>query len=180
MRLSFAKWEPVARMNDGARDTKYNAVLLHTNGGKLGAGGDLYDWWMHGSSPGVGAHFQVAWDGTIYQYLDTARYTGHAWDANHWSVGVETQDDGVPSKPWTDAQIASIVLICQALKVPAKLLDCPGPGDGVGWHEKCPTWNQSHHVCPGSVREAQIRNVIIPWASSSASLGHAHDRRAAG
>jgi hypothetical protein len=36
------------------------------------------------------------------------------------------------------------------------------PSSGVGWHEQYNSWNKSNHSCPGSVRERQIREVIIP------------------
>jgi N-acetylmuramoyl-L-alanine amidase len=167
MKLPFAKFEPVGRMDDGARDTRWNAVVLHTNGAKTPTNGDLFDWWSHGSQPGVGAHIQVAWeqpgkaDDFTYQYLDTDRYTGHAWDANRWTVGVETEDGGNPATPWTDQQVDAIVAVLLALNVPAQLLK-ETPSHGVGYHQQYASWNKSNHNCPGPVRVQQIRDVIIP------------------
>jgi hypothetical protein len=148
-------------MNDGARETQYAAVVMHTNGAKVPKDGDLFNWWSKGAELHVGAHLQITNSGKLYQYLDTDRYTGHAWDANHWTVGVETEDDATPSKPWTDAQIDTIIDVCKQLKVPGKLL-LETRSNGVGWHEQYPSWNQSNHGCPAGVREKQIRDIIIP------------------
>jgi len=162
--LPFAIYKYVDRMNDGKREP-YHAAIVHTNGGKSPIDGDLYHWWKYGAEAGVGAHLQVGWKGNVFQYLDTIRYTGHAWDANHWTVGIETEDDGDPSKPWTPAQVKSLVLILRTLRVPAVPLRC-GRSEGVGFHQQfsgkdapC-SWNRRNHNCPGPVRRNQLGTVL--------------------
>src|SRR5438874_7777991 len=162
-----ARYEYVERMDDGAKDMRYNALIIHTNGGKVPTSGDLYDWWQHGASAGVGATFQVSKAGTIFEYLTTERYTGHAWDANHWSWGCENEDDGNNANPFTDAQLQAMYDIAIDLKVPGREIACPGPASGVGWHQKCPTWNQSNHDCPGPTRVHQITSELIPMIAGT-------------
>jgi hypothetical protein len=181
MILPFATYKPVARMNDGPREN-YRAAILHTNGGKVPADGDLYNWWMHGAAPDIGAHLQVTWEGRVFQYLDTNRYTGHAWDANHWTVGIETEDGGDPSRRWTNAQINSIVRILLTLDVPPKGLLCLR-SHGIGYHQQCDTWNKRKHNCPGPVRRNQIgiiverlREVHMALKELAADMGTSEDR----
>jgi hypothetical protein len=163
VRLPFAEYRYVARMDNGPREN-FRAVVLHTNGGKVGASGDLFNWWadIDGNGipkKGVGAHIQITWEGKAFQYLDTDRFTGHAWDANHWTVGIETEDAGDPSIPWTPAQIDTILRILRILKVPPQLLK-EGRSHGIGFHAQYDSWNQSNHGCPGPRRRNQIGVII--------------------
>jgi hypothetical protein len=162
MRLGFAVWEPVQRIDDGPRDTRWNALVLHTNGAS-GPVRDLHDWWLREPREGVGAHLQIASDGTVFQYLDTDRKSGHAWDANGWTIGCETEDNGHSSTdPWTPQQIASIVRVCRALDVPALMLHSY-PSHGLGYHQLYDSWNQSGgtgHNCPGPRRVGQIPEIL--------------------
>jgi hypothetical protein len=167
MKSMLAEWKPAGYTGLSSRQPQAAAVI-HTNGGhtpggslfayfsglaKLPPSADLYH---------VGAHFQVAKSGAIEQYVDTDLAIGHAWDASRFAVGIETEDDGDPSTPWTAAQTRSIVALLAELKIPGKLL-LEAASDGVGWHQFYPSWNKSAHNCPGPVRVAQIRDVIIPW-----------------
>src|SRR6266498_772287 len=135
MILKGATYRYVGRMDDGAREEQYAAIVIHTNGAKVPADGDLYDWWTKGAQAGVGAHIQIPKDGPKrFQYLDTKRYTGHAWDANHWTVGIENEDDGKPNMPLSAFQIDTIIDIAHQLKVPGKKLK-ETRSSGVGWHQ---------------------------------------------
>lgn len=137
-------------------------LVLHTNGG--GSPGQdtlsLYDY-FNGSSDRIAAHFQIMNDGMIEQYLTIDRQAYAAYSANAFAVHAETQDNGNPARPWTPAQVASIIRL-------AKWIGCPprpspdGPGGGVGWHQQYPDWNHDRHECPGSVRRAQILSDVIP------------------
>jgi hypothetical protein len=164
MRSKHATWKPVPYTGLHNRQSR-NAVILHTNGG---GSGSLFGYFS-GSARGdhgpenkhVGAHFQVLKNGHGEQYVDTALVIYHAYAASEWAVGIETEDDGDPSTPWTPEQVATIIAICRELNVPGQLLAETASG-GVGWHEQYPSWNQTGHHCPGPVRERQIREQIIP------------------
>jgi hypothetical protein len=166
MRSSLAVWKPAGYASLATRQ-KRAAVVLHTNGDPA-SGGSLFGYFssLARKPPGdelyhVGAHFQITKTGVIEQYVDTDFVIGHAWDANLFAIGVETEDAGNPSTPWTGAQLDSIVALLEDLKVPGKLL-LEAPSDGVGWHRQYHNWNKSDHHCPGSVREAQIKDLIVP------------------
>lgn len=140
----------------------HRAVILHTNGGGTD-NGSLYDWWCGIARQGqhIGAHLQVMTSGHAEQYVDTSQVIYHAYSASEWAVGIETEDDGHPSTPWSSGQLATIIAICRELHVPPQLLR-DGASDGIGWHEQYADWNRDGHDCPGSVREQQIRDVILP------------------
>lgn len=164
MRSQHATWKPVPYTGLHGR-TPRRAVVLHTNGG---GSGSLFGWFSgnargyHGAeNRHVGAQFQVLNSGHAEQYVDTDQVIYHAYSASEWAVGIETEDDGHPATPWTDAQLGTIIAICRELHVPAQLLK-DGPSDGVGWHEQYADWNRTAHSCPGKIREQQIRDVIIP------------------
>jgi hypothetical protein len=145
------------------------AAVLHTNGAPAGTEGTLFHWWSavaagkHEPKVGrhIGAHFQITADGRIEQYVDTDLSLGHAFAANGFAIGIETEDDGHPGKPWPDAQLEAIVALLIDLEIPAQLLKV-GASDGLGWHQQFDAWNESGHNCPGPVRVAQIRNEVIP------------------
>jgi hypothetical protein len=141
-------------------------VVLHTNGGPC-RNGSLFSFF---NRPGndIASHFQIANTGAIEQYIDTAKQAYAAFASNAFAVQIETEDDGDSRRPWTAAQMRSVVAICRWLGVPGKVAP-DGPGGGVGWHELYPDWNQSGHACPGAVRVAQIRDVIIPALTKPAA-----------
>lgn len=108
-----------------------------------------------------GSHFQVMWDGTIEQYADTDLVLFHAFGGSNFAVGIETQDDKDPSRPWTKAQIDAILDICNWLQVLKQQLAEHG-GDGIGWHRLHHSWNKHNHSCPGDVRLKQLQQSVIP------------------
>jgi N-acetylmuramoyl-L-alanine amidase-like protein len=154
-------WRPVAYRGLSNR-LQRQAVVLHTNGAPV-SGGSLYTYWKSIAASGrtLGAHFQIARSGRIEQYVDTDYVLGHAWDANRFAIGIETEDQGHPERPWTDAQVNAIVALLKELKVPDKLLSVT-PSDGLGWHAQYADWNKSHHSCPGVVRVGQIHKEVRP------------------
>src|SRR5438477_8366474 len=124
MRLKCATWRPVAYKNLPPR-TSNKAIVAHTNG-FAAPGGSLFSAWSANAAtkPGqlnyhVGSHVQVMSNGLIEQYIDTDWQIGHAYAANSFTVGVETEDGGDCSKPWTPEQITSILAIATELGVPA-------------------------------------------------------------
>lgn len=140
-------------------------AILHTavdNAGKT----TLFNWFQDPRAKGAESTFFVKMDGIIEQYMDTEVRADAQWDANVDAISIETEDDGDPSRPWTQAQLDSIIAlldwICTVHRDVARVL-CPTPtGSGIGWHELYPEWNHSKHGCPGAVRENQIRTIILP------------------
>jgi N-acetylmuramoyl-L-alanine amidase len=166
MQSSLATMRRVAYEGLDAR-TPRKAVVLHTNGfdataGSLFSGfsknarGDNGPDFLH-----VGAHFQVKNDGTIEQYVDTDLSIGHAFAANSFAIGIETEDDGHCLRAWTDAQVDSIVALLRELGIPPKLLE-ETASDGIGWHRKFDSWNKNNHACPCDTRQEQITSRILP------------------
>jgi hypothetical protein len=100
-------------------------------------------------------------DGYPMHNCDTDLSIGHAWDANSFAIGIETEDDGHCRKRWTDAQVDSIVALLFELGVPPKLL-VETPSDGVGWHRQYDSWNLSGHSCPCTARQLQVTSSILP------------------
>lgn len=154
----LATWKPVAYKGLSKR-TKNKAAVLHTNGAPAPDG--LYSYYSTLAAKGQeGAHFQVFMDGRAEQYVDTDFVVGHAWDANPFAVGIETEDEG-KQQPWTTAQTNTIIALLKELGVPPQVLPEHG-GDGVGYHQEYPSWNRSLHNCPGTDRRNQVSTVIIP------------------
>lgn len=161
------------------RKVDFCAVVVHTNGGgDLPIQDDLslYGWWLSKAKQGLrlGAHVQVMTSGKFEQYVDTDLVVAHAYDASFFAVGVEVEDDGNPRHLMNDNQLETIVDICRQLKVPPRQLSCY-PNHGVGWHQKCPRWNQSIHNCPGPVRVGQVIRDIIPALKEDDDMGFQDD-----
>jgi hypothetical protein len=152
---------------DLRRRTKHKAAVLHTNGVDA-SDGSLFGAFSRNASGAsgpdklhVGAHFQVKKDGSIEQYVETELSIGHAFAANAFAIGIETEDDGHCLKRWTAAQVESIIALLEELGVPPQKLK-ETPSDGIGWHRLFPSWNRNNHACPCDTREAQIKKEIIP------------------
>lgn len=131
----------------------------------------LYGYW---NSPGVEleSHFYIDEQGTIYQYMDTNVRADANVRANAFAVSIETWDGGntPDSMGWNAAQVAAlkrlIKWICDVhgiKKSPAQTWN----GGGIGGHNWFPTeWADGPRGCPGSARNAQLRNDIIPAVAS--------------
>jgi hypothetical protein len=150
------------------------AIFLHTNGGGTGPPGvGLTNWFNQlWSNPaygmagqGIGSHFQVFTNGQFDQLCDTNRVVFAQFQASRWSLAIETQDNGNPSTPWTDPQMAAIADILtwagQTHGIPLRLMGNPNDA-GIGYHEQFSQWNSDSHACPGVVRERQLLSEIIP------------------
>jgi hypothetical protein len=101
---------------------------------------------------------------------------GHAFDANSFAIGIETEDDGHCLRRWTDAQVDSIVALLQELGVPPTVLE-ETPSEGVGWHRQFDSWNQSNHACPCDTRQGQIMSRILPGLEDDMSKANEYFER---
>lgn len=132
---------------------------------------DLYGYW---NSPGVvlESHFYIAEDGTIYQYMDTNVRADANVDANAFAVSIETWDGGnTPDwEGWNSQQVYAlkklILWICDThgiKKGPALTWN----GGGIGGHNWFPEpWADGPRGCPGTERNRQLREDIIPAVAS--------------
>ena len=79
-------------------------TLHHTAGGRAGSEQYL-------KQQGLGYHYMIDKDGTVYQYNDISEVVGHSSRANHGYIGISYVSGG-PLGPTTEQQIqASIELI---------------------------------------------------------------------
>lgn len=168
-RLAAARWNPVSFQGQlGWMAAPPATVFVHTNGGGAniaGPNGYFSNAFNDPSDPnyrvGIGATFQVYWDGTADQMCDTQQIIWAEFQASRWAASIETQDDDNPATPWTDAQMATLVTLFNQLGVAKHLMGNPYDA-GVGYHEMwTPTWNDNYHDCPGSVRTAQLRGEVM-------------------
>lgn len=150
-------WRPVPYTGLHPR-LPMRAALLHTNGG----GAQLFGYWSQVAAKGshIGAQYQVFKDGTSECYVDPALVVYHAFGASEWAIGIETEDDGHNSTPWTAPQMAEMARILHHHQVPPRRLSSATPAHGVGTHQDHPEWNHNGHDCAGAVRSAQIPHVL--------------------
>lgn len=130
----------------------------------------LYDWFANGTN--LEAHFYVAKDGTVEQYMDTEVRADANNKANGRAVSIETWDGRAlgggkvaPPNRWTPAQAAALTdligWLCDTHGIPRRVApawDAPG----VGWHNLYPQWSPGATGCPGPPRAEQLRDEIIP------------------
>lgn len=96
-----------------------------------------YDW------PGIGYHFVVAKDGTIYQTNDLTTKCYHAHDANGYSVAICCIGNFEIESP-TEAQISSLTVLIPYLNtLLVKKLEIVGHGSAPGNSTKCPGRNMN-------------------------------------
>ena len=105
-------------------------------------------------------------DGECWQFQSILRQA----DADYSLItnSIETSDGGNPNHPWSSAMMDLIVVLgaewCEENNRRPELV--PATGDigkaGLGYHERRAEWNHDGHVCPGAVREGQLRQIVIP------------------
>lgn len=160
--------------------TRHDGVVLHTMVGSL-PGTDSY--FRSAGYSGTESHFGVGPDGTVYQWVDTARRADANLDGTYRLLSIETADSGTPFPPWsgsdvpawTGLQVTAIAAIIAWAAAehgfPVRRMASSHPGErGVGYHRLgCPpnivaggeAWSTAMgKVCPGDRRIAQIDDVI--------------------
>jgi hypothetical protein len=110
-------------------------------------------------------------DGLIWQLMDTDRQADANLNANGYAISIETGDGGDPDRqPWTPAQQKSLIWLHNKLRllhpgIPRrKSRSCADPA-GLGYHtlHGAPScWTPVAKTCPGTVRRAQWREVLLP------------------
>jgi hypothetical protein len=119
--------------NIGGNLSSQRGLVLHHQAGN----GSLYGFFNNPSAQ-VSAHFWVGKNGTIEQYVDTARVSWHGRDLNSNWVGVETEGcPGGKDEDLTEAQIAALArLYAEGARRhgwPNQLASSNG-GRGFGYH----------------------------------------------
>lgn len=132
----------------------------------------LRNYW---NTPGVEleSHFHIGQFGTLYQFMDTNVRADANVDANGFAISVESWDGGdtPDSMPWNPAQLATAkrlaAWVCETHGVKRAAAQTWN-GGGIGGHNWFPDpWADGPRGCPGTARNAQIRNDIIPYVANS-------------
>lgn len=134
----------------------------------------LYGYW---TSPGVEleSHFYVGRDGTIYQFMDTEIRADANMDANAFAISVESWDGGntPDSMGWNPEQVAAnkrlAAWVCDTHDIERSAATA-WDGGGIGGHNWFPyPWAGGPRGCPGTERNRQLREEIIPFVASGGS-----------
>lgn len=105
-RFACASWRPIGTNTGGALQPNLGAILHHQAGN-----GSLFNWFNNPAAR-VSAHFWVAKDGRIEQYVDTSRVAWHGISLNTRYVGVETEGcPGGRDEALTPAQVSAFARI---------------------------------------------------------------------
>lgn len=165
-RYPGAIWRPIPE-NSTQPLVRITQVIMHV---RAGTGDSLYGLW---TSPGNGleSHFYVRYDGTVEQYMDTARSADANLTANYRADGtgaMSIETEGLAPGTWTEAQLAALANLARwanrVHSVPLRV--CPGPNDpGIGYHIMFGTpgpWTPVAKSCPGPERIRQFHSIIMP------------------
>lgn len=106
-RFDCAVWRPISCNTSGTLAPNLGLILHHAV-----ADGSLYNF-FNSPSAQVSAHFWVAQDGTVEQYVDTDVVAWHGMQLNGRYVGVETEGCGAPphAEPMTNEMVAGLAAI---------------------------------------------------------------------
>lgn len=174
-RCSFAQWRPLPanRTEPSIRPTQ---IIDHSIVGSATA---AESWFK--VSP-YESHFIVRLDGTIWQLMDTEKSADANYRANRrpdgtGAISIETEDNGNPdSFPWTAPQLTSLMRLhnwaADTHRIPRR--QCRTPSDpGLGYHTLHPyDWtNVRGKTCPGRVRIAQYKTILLPAFISGVVTG---------
>lgn len=107
-------------------------------------------------------------DGALWQLQSCKRQADAQFAGNAYADSIETS--GLPNEPFSSEMLHTLIKLtvewCKEYKKPAKMVPRTGSigKGGLGWHEWRKDWNLTGHVCPGAVREGQLRQIVIPKA----------------
>lgn len=180
----YGTWKPLASNFDKQpKMAKYDLVILHTAVGSLEG---TYSYFKKDGYSGAESHFMVGYDGTVWQFQDTAYQAEANVEANRRAISIETADvgtgfakwntsDGNAVPAWTDPQLEALVKlvswICTTHKIPMTAVTDSLPSRrGVAYHrlgvpgnivKGGETWSTAKgKTCPGPKRIAQVPGII--------------------
>lgn len=164
-RMPDAIWKPISTNYSRGACGRVVGMVVHHMVGSESSAFALFD--RPGS--GASAHFGVCYDGTTYQYVDTADAAYHACQANYaGQIGVENESasSGDLWAALTDAQVSACARIAAWLAAEHGIeLRVADPDDrrGVGYHSMVPgdcsvAWGQTG--CPGEAIVAQRGEMV--------------------
>jgi hypothetical protein len=168
-RIGWAEWRPLGNPSDEPAITP-RVLIFHTMVGFLRGTEAVFK--VNGfngteSTFGLGGPWDGDLDGVLWQWQELDRQADAQFAGNAYANSVETSDGGDPMNPWSPKQLDALIRLtvdwCRLTGNPCGLVSDPG-GRGLGYHEQFTEWNLDHHVCPGPVREGQLRTIVIPKA----------------
>lgn len=169
--VSWAKRKPLGPQTEPAIHP--DVMIYHIIVGTAEAGynvfkpggytGDESTWIVCGPRDKAAGHK----DGELWQLQDIFHQADAQFAGNNYANSVESS--GYPNEPYSSAMLDALIQLtydwCKDRKIHAQLVPKHGPvGKGLGYHELRDDWNTDHHVCPGAVREGQLRQIVIPKA----------------
>jgi len=162
--MAWVPWaiaKPLAR-HDRLPTITPRLLILHTavDGTKTTS---LFDWF---NNHGTCAHFYIRQDGTLEQYVDTARMAAAQFDANPFAISVETWDGSANTgtvPPWNPAQLDTIDRLARWCNTTHHIPTTAAQswdGTGIGYHSQFYRWAKDGHTCPTQTRIAQMPGII--------------------
>lgn len=166
---SEASFRPIsANFNVGRISASLRGLILHITDGRSPSPGKpripptIAGLWATFNSPahGASAHFGVAKDGEVWQFIDTANRA--------WSVDGDTIDGNwasieniaVPGDELTDEQMDVVVRLLRWLNVQHSVpltVAHTKSSSGLGYHS---LFGKGHPACPGSPVIDQIADIV--------------------
>jgi peptidoglycan hydrolase-like protein with peptidoglycan-binding domain len=164
---SAAQWRPLGNTADEPYIGTPRVLIFHTMSGYLAGTESMF---RQGGYNGTESQFGVGMDGRVWQWQRIDRQADAQYAGNAYATSVETEDRAKDNVPWSAVQLDALVKLatwwCRTTRNPARLV--PRPTDrGFGYHRQFTVWNHAGHYCPGKVREAQLRSVIIPRVAAA-------------
>lgn len=112
---------------------------------------------------GIEAHFGVPKIGKTWQWRNTDFQADAQGDGNGYCISFETE--GFATEPLNRNQIDEIIRVGRYLqnhyKIPAVMVERK-TDKGWGYHRQFDSWNPNNHSCPGNIRLAQLKTVLLP------------------
>ena len=146
-RYAGAAWHGPVPNQGGPRGTATNRIVVHIMEGSI----ESADAWFHNPQAQVSAHFGVAKDGRVFQWVDTSMT---AWaQAAYNSTSVSIEHEGYAGTPLTPVQLARTLLLQEwILQVHASIprqFSMNPRRNGIIGHGQLGYSGGNHPGCPG-------------------------------
>lgn len=166
---SISAWRPLTSVQTEPRIIP-RILVYHTMVGYLKSTESMFKkdgFWGTESTWGVGGPWDgAALDGVAWQWQGVLWQADAQFESNAWCNSIETSDGGhYPTPLWSDKQVEKLSQIgawwCKNTGNPPEIAKSYD-GRGLGYHQLFRPWNQQSHNCPGPLRVAQFRDLIVP------------------
>jgi len=155
-----AQWKGCSTKNYSTQAIQHKFIVVHVAQGDNQGGIDA---WFQNPNARVSAHFSIAKDGTVHQYVDTAQMAYAEMDHNINSISIEhlgyTGDHLTAQQKAADKELFAWIHATHGIRL-VRTHNPSDPLGGVIGHGELGVGGGNHPQCPGTNILSDVTNLL--------------------